>query len=300
MLMLGAPGRAGGSGQCDFQLATLDADAGIPTLDGGAPDCQTICSETLHLQNAFCEPVPGSTSEFECQPQCLGRQPEAFAVAAAPTMGVGDYLARAAQLEAASVLAFERLARELVAHDAPGALVRHARRAAVEEQRHARDTQALATARGASSLPMPAAVRTIRPLVDVLLENTVEGCVRESYGALVALWQAHAAGDVAIRQTMATIAHEEIGHAELSWAIDRWGRTRLTDEQRAALDTAKAGAVAELARACARPRPRDLVDEVGLPAADRSAFFVHALARRLWARGERRASHAALGRTLFE
>jgi hypothetical protein len=267
---------------CDPQLATINVDAGIPTLDGGALDCNAICSQALHLYNASCEPVAASAGEFECQPQCLGRQPEAFAADVAPAMSVGDYLARAAQLEAASVVAFERLAEELVAHDAPATLVSRARCAAIEEQRHARDTQRLATARGASTLPVPTGARPIRPLVDVLVENAVEGCVRETYGALVALWQAHAAGDAAIRQTMATIAHEEIGHAELSWAIDRWGRARLTEQQRAALDRAKARAVAELARVCARPRPRDLVDEVGLPAVDRSSFFVRELAQRLW------------------
>jgi hypothetical protein len=43
-----------------------------------------------------------------------------------------------AQLEAASIVAFDRLARELDAHGAPAELVAEARRAKTDEVRHAR------------------------------------------------------------------------------------------------------------------------------------------------------------------
>src|SRR5205823_2406284 len=140
---------------------------------------------------------------------------------------LGEHFARVAHLEAASVHAFVRLGRELDAHGAPKRLLDAAARAARDEIRHARVTARIARRFGAS--PPPARVRqlAVRSLAAVAIENAVEGCVRETFGALVAKWQADHAGDAEVATAMERIARDESDHAALSWAIAGWSAARL-------------------------------------------------------------------------
>jgi hypothetical protein len=57
---------------------------------------------------------------------------------------LGDFLARCAQLEAASVFSFSRLVRELEAYGAPKHLIARTRQARADEVRHAAVVGALA------------------------------------------------------------------------------------------------------------------------------------------------------------
>ena len=49
-----------------------------------------------------------------------------------------------------------------------------------------------------------------------------EGCVRETWGAAVAVVQGELAGDRAVRRAMRAIALDEAEHASLARAIDAW------------------------------------------------------------------------------
>jgi hypothetical protein len=125
-------------------------------------------------------------------PNCaIGRRPAGLLVAQAPVReGLGALFARIARLEAASVPAFERLEEELRAFGAPAALLAGCRRAARDEIRHARTMTALARRHGAEpEVPVLSAIAP-RDLETIARENAVEGCVRETYGALVATHQA--------------------------------------------------------------------------------------------------------------
>ena len=53
----------------------------------------------------------------------------------------------------------------------------------------------------------------------VAVENAIEGCVRETYGALVSFWQARAAGDPKVREVYARIAEDELStrHSRGAW-----------------------------------------------------------------------------------
>ena len=53
----------------------------------------------------------------------------------------------------------------------------------------------------------------MRELEAIAIENAVEGCVRESFGALLATWQAKTAGDARVRAAMKRIARDETRHA---------------------------------------------------------------------------------------
>jgi hypothetical protein len=145
---------------------------------------------------------------------------------------LGAFHAHVAWLEAASVPAFLRLADELSAHGAPEALVMAARRSAGDEVRHARVMGALARRHGARMPEVEVAPFAPRSLEAMLIENAIEGCVRETFGALSVGWQARHAGDAELCQALRPIARDELRHSELAWAVDDWGRRRLPPSAR--------------------------------------------------------------------
>jgi hypothetical protein len=219
-----------------------------------------------------------ATGVFSCGPG-IGRRPEGLA-ATTPARGVdrvGALLAEMAHLEAASVHAFRRLGDELTAKGAPRALVRCAERSARDEVRHARVTSRLARRRGAKPPPVVVARRPrgSRSLVDFAIENAVEGCVRESFGALVATRQARAARDPRVARAMARIAVDETRHAALAWEIARWLRPRLEAGERARVTRAMRGAIASL-RCEVSATPSDVAGELGLPTGPEAARLVDA------------------------
>ena len=177
-----------------------------------------------------------------------GRRPEGLVFAAAPTAGrssVGAELALMAELEAASVPAFERLARELAAHGAPALLVERANTAARDEVRHARAMGQLAVQHGATVGTPSHAELTVRELLPLAIENAIEGCVREAYGALVASYQAERAAP-ALRGTFQRLAKDERAHAALAEDVDCWLAEHLDEHGRAHVANARAMARAEL------------------------------------------------------
>ena len=176
---------------------------------------------------------------------CEGRRPLGHVeqTAPSPSESAGDYLAACAHLEAASITAFDQLARQLSAWGAPEALVERCTVAAREEARHAQVVGALARAHGAPALPSPEAAPASADLLSVALHNAVEGCVHEAWAALAAHWKADHAHDGAVRAAYRDIAGEEVGHAQLAWDLHRWllphlsaaERQRVVDAQQAAL-----------------------------------------------------------------
>lgn len=195
---------------------------------------------------------------------------------------LGAYFASAAHLEAASVHAFTRLGDELAAHGAPARLVRAAARAARDERRHARATARLSRRFGGRPVPPRVARLATRPLDAIAAENAVEGCVRETFAALVATYQAAHASDPEIAQTMARIARDETRHAALSWAVARWAARRLDAPARAALARAQDEAVASLRRSIDVDFDDALAGAAGLPRAYERGALLDALERELW------------------
>lgn len=159
---------------------------------------------------------------------------------------VGRYLATMATLEAAAVPAFGRMIRELCELRAPAPLVDQARRARWDEVRHAAIIGAHARRWGGRMRKPEVAALPTRSRFEIARENVTEGCVRETWGALVAHAQAHRAHDPKLRRDLARIAHDESRHAALSWAVDGWLRAGLDAAARRRLDRAADEAVANL------------------------------------------------------
>jgi hypothetical protein len=72
----------------------------------------------------------------------------------------------------------------------------------------------------------------VRSLEAIAIENEVEGCVREKYGALLATWQAQYAVDSTVRLAFAKIASDETSHAAFSSALANALRARLPPKAR--------------------------------------------------------------------
>ncbi|MDI1482563.1 ferritin-like domain-containing protein [Polyangium sp. y55x31] len=211
---------------------------------------------------------------------CIGRVPAGLTSAAADEgrSPLGDYLARAAHLEAASVIAFERLAAELCALGAPASLVHEARRAAEDEVRHADVVSALAQARGGAA-PVPPRVeeQPLRALLALALENAVEGCVRETFGALVGAHQARRAADAELAAAMREIAADEARHAALSWKVHIWAMEQLGPEERAHVQEAQADALSRLAASTTHAPAPEVAHAAGLPGPTEAACLLDVL-----------------------
>lgn len=233
----------------------------------GEPACD--CDFGLVHHDAYCLP-PGAVE---------GRRPAGFAPSrcAAPSALV-QFFARAAQYEAASVAAFLIVAQELSAHGAPAPLVEAARRAAAQERRHARLTAALVARFGGRAEWPTVPPREVRSLLEVALDNEIEGCVGEAYAAFVAAWQSRAAADPWVRATMSAIAPDEAEHAELSFAISAWLRTRLGRREQGRLDEARHTALSQL-RSTVQTEPLPALNFfAGVPTAATAQGFLTAAA----------------------
>lgn len=220
-------------------------------------------------------------------PPACGRRPAGFQLRPphGPTT-TGSFLDACAALEAASVHAFRRLAGELRALGAPPHLRGAALAAARDEIRHTHLVHALAVRHGMGNRHIEPPAQTTsrpRPLAVVACENAEEGCVRETFGALLAHLQARAAGDPAVRAVMAEIAVDETRHANLAWDIHRWAWTRLRPPERARLLGDRAAAMAELRAECARPlAANDAAAALGLPEPALATALFDELAATLW------------------
>lgn len=199
--------------------------------------------------------------------------------------GTAAWFASMAHAEAASVVSFVRLAAALASHGAPAELVAAARDAARDEARHARIMRAGAQLRGVTpqrprhtpAAPISASAAGLEALA---VDNAVEGCVHETWAALVILWQARHAPDAALRADLAAIAADEVRHAELAWAIDRWVCAQLTPAARARVEQARMRAATALLRAAERARAP--LPEVGIPHGADARRLVEALHAALW------------------
>lgn len=183
------------------------------------------------------------------------------------TSALARWFEDVAHLEDASVHAFARLEAELCEHGAPARLITSARRAQLDERRHARVTGALARALGGHPERARARRPRARSLEAMARENAVEGCVRETFGAAVVRFQAERAEDPTIRRALGRIADDEARHASLSWRVHVWLTSKLDPRARSRV----AAAARRAARALANDRREPAIEIARRAGAPRSA-----------------------------
>ncbi len=237
-------------------------------------------------EDAYAPPANGSFS-FRCA-DCLGgggRRPNGLAAPAvveAPASAVAAYFALLAHDEAASVHAFARLHDELRAHGAPPELVAGAARSITDEARHARVMTRQARRRGARRVAAPRVrLQGARSLESLARENAVEGCVRETYGALLMCWQAQHAAEPELRRVFARIAADETRHAALSWEVAQWAEQQLDDRARARVASARRRALRTLANLVESREPCAFDTAIGQPGRAAACALLQGLATQL-------------------
>ena len=232
-------------------------------------------------------PKAGASVTFQCL-DCFGgggRRPAGLRRPRAARRGslLGDYFARMAHDEAASIRAFQSMHDELVRFGAPAELALAAARSACDEARHARMMARRARALG-STIPSPRVRRLpARSLEAIARENAVEGCINETYGALQMRWQAERAHDPSLRRLFSKIAADETRHAALSWMVARWAESQLDAPARARVLAARSRALRSLRRRLDRSEPAIArVDKaVGRPARAHALALLDGLAATL-------------------
>lgn len=157
---------------------------------------------------------------------------------------LGRAWSRDAALEHASVRAFEQLAQQLEAVDAPPELVARARQAATEETEHARLCLGLASRHARRELtlaPLPELPNTVASIdgrdreatiVRIAVESLVDGVIGEGWAAAAAQRAQQETTDVQTLHALEVIARDEASHAAhardvLTWCLAEGGeRTR--------------------------------------------------------------------------
>jgi hypothetical protein len=114
------------------------------------------------------------------------------------------------------------------------------------------------------------------------IENAMEGCVRETFGAMLAVRQAIVAGNGPMRSAMKSIARDETRHALLAWRVGAWLDRKLTAEQRRQVTEAVQQAVAQLARELARGTASSVEHFAGLPGVAEALQMLAELRDALW------------------
>jgi hypothetical protein len=242
-------------------------------------ECPIVTQEVLYRIEKDGSVRVAERGEKVEEDSCVGRKPAGLQPrrARVSMSRVADFLARSAELEAASVMAFQIMEAELAAHGAPAHLLERVRAAAEDEVEHARLMQQLAARFGGEVTARSVRVRGIRDLETIALENVVEGCVTETWGCLLGMYQAKHARGAALRRTYRRIAADEARHAQLSWDVADWAAQLLPRSSLRRLTEQRASAVAGLSRRLRDSSELPPVRQIlGLPdAATKRRLFEH-------------------------
>ena len=198
---------------------------------------------------------------------------------------IGPLLLYQAQSEFNSIGAFIQLARTLSELMAPSSLVARAILAAHDEARHTGLVVDLAFALGADRFDATwTPVSVPSEIVSFTIHNFVEGCVRETFAAVVALRQSRYSSHPISSDVFSKIASDEMSHAVLSWDVAEYLNARLDDESFLALRAAAARAIESLFKeSCCFDRIQPVARSVlGLPSTSEAQAILRALDRCVW------------------
>ncbi len=255
--------------------STATTGAGSGGGGGSGAKCPQT-SATLTCQVTHVEGAPDAKGR-----PMEGRRPAGLVDPECDLSRTGSYLASCAHLEAASIVAFRTLHDELARLAAPQELLVEVRRAEADEVRHTALMTRLAAKYGAGVAAVEVVPPGARGVLDIALENELEGIVRETFGAAVALAQAEHAADPEVRAALREIAEDECAHAALAFRVAAFLDRLLDDGQRALVRTARMSAIAELNGAVAAPAA-SLQHLLGLPGIEAQTALLLGMRRDLW------------------
>lgn len=271
----------GGGWHCSIPFDYVRAVNGLNSPGPSATDADAASDGSTILN---CPATPEEVI-VTCSNYCEGRFTDGAPLPAtlAP-ITTAKYFERCAHFEWVSVSSFRRLASELSVHGAPSNLIHRARSFAYDEVRHTQQMEALVSEAGGNVVararvsPLP-----IRPLLEMALENAIEGCVRETFGALIACVRAKRAHSPLVREIMNEIADDESRHSELGFEILEWSRAQLSAEENVYINVALESAIVDLETW--ETLPSHIVAELGDPTPSERRPLIETLRARVWAPG---------------
>jgi hypothetical protein len=99
------------------------------------------------------------------------------------------------------------------------------------------------------------------------LDNASEGCLRETFGALIGHHQAAYAADPGVAAAMRMVAEDETWHAALAHQIDAWVMPLMAADARPRVEVARSAAMAALRGELAAAVDAKLQTRAGVPSA---------------------------------
>jgi hypothetical protein len=190
-----------------------------------------------------------------------------------------EHFQRAAYYEAASIVAFQQLIFDLQTLGAPSELVRAAEHGKADEARHTRlSIAASGSFDGPPPSPwprLPGARRRTLSALDLALDNAVAGCVNETFGTWLQLYQARAAPKAWQRAVARRIARDEARHAALSFRIFDWLAPQLDQAERRLVSSHMLQATRGLLQSS--ELPPDVASSIGMPNRAHIASVLHRL-----------------------
>jgi hypothetical protein len=263
--------------QCYFEV-TLPCGFDGSTLPDG--ECASLCPDIAPTEACGVQPFDAGLALVNCGVCANGRRPMTFPIPTRPSSqnrgAVAIWFTNVAALEAASVAAFHELRDALRHFGAPRSLLDACNRAALDERRHARSMARLGCV---ATPPLPRHARkAAAPSLEALAaHNAREGCVRETYGALVTTVQSARAADTRRRRALHSIARDETRHAALAWRVHAWAMRRLSTTERSRVVEAARDAERALLRELATSPAREVRAKLGVPTADHAVAMALAL-----------------------
>lgn len=264
-----------------YQQAYFGPDLGSGGAGGGSATGKAPCPAWPTTATLSCEVTESHGSYHDGCP-IAGRRPEALDRVSPGDGSAAAWLARAAHLEAASVFAFRLLEEDLAALGAPEDLLSAVRDAAADEVRHAEVMGRLCRARGTEPPAAVVGARAHRPVEAIALENAVEGMVRETFGAALAIHQGRRAADPEVAAALAAIAEDECAHAALSFRVGAFLGGLLDAGAEARIEDAKRAAIGDLIAEIEAPLPAGS-EALGLPERAVARRMLAMVEDQLWA-----------------
>jgi len=253
---------------CWFGHAASREDSFLPYVESG--DFQFMAADACELSA-----IPdtdtldvGCTLEYSVRYEIVaGRLPEGGS-----PVDLGEFFATQAAHEALSVASFEHLAEQLASWGGPSDLIERCLSAARDEARHAQ-MMAKWSPTGMPSVEIPGP--SSLDLFAAALHNAREGCINETWAAVLAGLHAHGASESELRADFTQIAADEARHAKLAWDLHAWFMTQLSPSEQARVRAVMGQAIRQLPNAtlhaaqttpdaCGLPQEHDLLQATRL------------------------------------
>jgi hypothetical protein len=126
------------------------------------------------------------------------------------------------------------------------------------------------------------ATQPLRDVEAIAMDNAVEGCVRETFGALLATWQGRASSDPVVRRIMRRVAVDETRHAALNLRVAAWADRKMDAAARARVRAARRAAAERVLAQSSYEPSAALVAIAGVPRSRDTRRLAAAMVEHLW------------------